>query len=40
MQVYLGNCAYEIAKKQMKNYLDQIFLNIKYYKWCITTELI
>ena len=39
LQVFLDNCAYKILNKQMTAYLMKIFLKIRYYKCCITIEL-
>ena len=35
-----SNCAYKIVNKQMTDYLDGNFLNIRDHKYCITIELI
>ena len=36
----VNNCAYKMVNKQMTDYLDEIFLRVKYYKFCVTIELI
>ena len=40
LQVHIDNCAYQIVNKRMTDYLDENFLKIKYYKYCITIELV
>ena len=40
LEVYLDNCAYKIITKQMTDYLDEIFLKIRYNKFCAAIELI
>ena len=40
MQGCLDGCACKIANKQMTDFLMKIILKIRYYKCCITTELI
>ena len=40
LEVYLDYCAYKTVKKQLTDYLMKIFLRIRYYKCCITIELI
>ena len=40
LQVCLDNCVYNIANRQMADYLMNSFLKIRYYKGCITIELI
>ena len=40
LQVDLDNCAYKIINKQLTDYLDEHFLKIRYYKCCISIELI
>ena len=40
LSVYLDNCVYKIANKQMNLILMTNVLKIRYYKWCITTEMI
>ena len=40
LQEYLGNHAYKIANKEMTDYLHENLLKIRYYKCCITIELI
>ena len=40
LQVCLDNCVYNIVNRQMADYLMNFFLKIRYYKGCITIELI
>ena len=40
LQVCLDNCVYNIVNRQMADYLMNFFLKIRYYKGCITVELI
>ena len=40
LQVCLDNCVYNIVNRQMADYLMNFFLKIRYYKSCITIELI
>ena len=40
LQVCLDNCVYNIVNRQMADYLMNFFSKIRYYKGCITIELI
>ena len=40
LQVYSDNCDYKVVNKQMTDFLMKMFLKIRYYKCCITIELI
>ena len=40
LKIYLDNCANKIVNKQMKHYLDEVFLKIRLYKCFITIELV
>ena len=40
VKLYVDVCAYKVVNKQMKDYLDKIFLKTMYYKYYIKIELI
>ena len=40
VKLYVDVCTYKVVNKQMKDYLDKIFLKTMYYKYYIKIELI
>ena len=40
LRVYLDNCAYKITNKKKIDYLNEIFLKVRYHICCIVIELI